>query len=119
MATLTVKPGVVFKAFTPALVRILSALESIAVSDRALVPGLPETLVITSANDGTHAPTSRHYRDEALDVRSKSFPNRACKDLFQRTLQSRLGPKFTVLFEADGTENEHFHIQVRKGGAYP
>jgi len=113
------KPGVIFKRFTPALVRILEALDSIALSGRALVPGMPEDLVITSANDSTHSPTSRHYRDEALDIRSKSFPTRASKDLFRMTLQARLGPKFTVLFENEGGEQEHFHAQVRKGGTYP
>jgi hypothetical protein len=35
------------------------------------------------------------------------------------TVQARLGPKFAVLFEDKDTGNEHFHIQVRKGGTYP
>ena len=35
------------------------------------------------------------------------------------TLQARLGEKFTVLFENEGTDSEHFHCQVRKGGQLP
>lgn len=119
MSGLLVKEGVVFRRFTPGLLRILDALSSIALSGRALVPGMPDDLVITSANDSTHLPSSRHYRDEALDVRSKSFTTRAAKDIFAMTLRARLGPKFTVLFESEGTEHEHFHVQVRKGGTYP
>ncbi len=119
MATLVCKDDVRFRAFTPGLVRILSALDSIALSGPALVPGLPDELVITSANDSTHGPSSRHYKDEALDVRSRTFPNQASKDLFRMTLQSRLGPKFTVLLEGEHTANEHFHVQVKKGGTFP
>jgi hypothetical protein len=119
MTEIHVKPGVVFKRFTPALIRMLGALESIALEGRGLVPGMPDELVITSANDGTHSALSRHYRDEALDVRTKSFPNRASKDQFRMALQCKLGPKFTVLLENEGGAQEHAHIQVRKGGTYP
>ena len=119
MGVIVVKPGAVFKRFTPGLVRMLEALMSIALSGRELVPGMPEDLVITSANDSTHGSGSRHYRDEALDVRSQSFTTRASKDIFRMTLQARLGEKFTVLFENEGTDSEHFHCQVRKGGSYP
>lgn len=119
MTALLVKPGVTFKRFTPALVHILNTLLQITQEGRELVPGMPEDLVITSANDSTHAANSRHYRDEALDIRSKSFPHRAAKDLFRMNLQSRLGPKFTVLFENENGPQEHFHAQTRKGGTYP
>ena len=114
-----VKSGVKFQRFTPALVRMLDVLDSITLSGRALVPGMPEDLVITSANDGAHMVGSRHYRDAALDIRSKTFPNLATKDLFCMVLRTRLGPKFTVLLENAGTDNEHAHIQVKKGGVYP
>jgi hypothetical protein len=114
-----VKPGAIFQAMTPALIRMLGALESVMMEGRALVPGMPADLVITSVNDSKHLPTSRHYRDEALDLRSHAFPNQGSKDTFRMTVQARLGPKFAVLFEDKDTDNEHFHIQVRKGGTYP
>lgn len=116
---LLVKPGVTFKRFTPALIHILNVLLQITQEGRELVPGMPEDLVITSANDSTHQSNSRHYKDEALDIRSKSFPHRASKDLFRMNLQTRLGPKFTVLFEYEGQAQEHFHAQVKRGGTYP
>lgn len=119
MSALVVKTGAVFHRFTPALVHMLNVLLQMAQEGRDLVPGMPEDLVITSAHDSTHAATSRHYKDEALDLRSKSFPHRAAKDLFRMNLQSRLGPKFTVLFENEGQAQEHFHVQVKKGGTYP
>ena len=114
MSVLRVKQGVVFKAFTPALLRILGALESIATQGRTAVPGLPDDVVITSANDGTHMVGSSHGRDEALDIRSKSFPNKATKQQFEWELKARLGPLFTVLFEYEGTEREHWHVQRKQ-----
>ena len=119
MAVIRCKTGVRFRQFPPGLLRILEVLGQIALDGQALVPGLPNELVITSANDSEHLPTSRHYRDEALDIRCKSFPNQATKDIFCMTLRARLGPKFTVLHEYPGGEQEHVHIQVRKGGTYP
>ena len=119
MSEIHVKAGVIFKRFTPALIRMLGALDSIALSGVASVPGLPDVITITSANDGKHAENSRHYKDEALDVRSKNFPTRASKDLFRMQLGCRLGPKFTVLLESEHQANEHLHVQVRKNGTYP
>lgn len=75
-------------------------------------------LVITSANDGQHMPTSRHYRDEALDIRSKTFASNAGKYRFRSDFERALGPQFRVILEGLGTENEHFHAQVRKGHEY-
>jgi hypothetical protein len=39
--------------------------------------------------------------------------------VFIMTLQARLGPKFYVFLEAEGTDNEHGHCQVKKGCVYP
>lgn len=73
------------------------------------------TIVITSANDGTHAQGSRHYTNEALDVRTKSFRSSADKQVFRAKLSADLGDQFTVLLEDEGGPSEHLHIQVRKG----
>jgi hypothetical protein len=70
-------------------------------------------LVITSANDSTHKANSKHYSNEALDVRSKSF-GAAARSLFIDALRKELGTAFTVLYECDGTPNAHLHIQVAK-----
>lgn len=113
MAGLACKPSVRFKAFTPALLRILRGVWTVAQS----CVDVPE-VVITSANDSTHGPTSRHYANEAVDLRSKSFPSVTAKQKFGALLKAELGPAFTVLFEGAGTPNEHWHIQPKKGTTY-
>lgn len=77
-----------------------------------------EDLTVTSAFDGEHMPNSRHYRGEALDLRSHNM-TKAKKVKFQAWVTETLGPKFTVLLENPGQVNEHFHIQVRKGIRFP
>lgn len=118
MISIAVKEDVRFHRFTPTLIRIISALDFIRMQGRTLVPGMPDELMITSAHDGKHMDGSRHYFDEAIDVRSHNFPNRACKDLFCHALRAHLGQMYTVLFEAEGTPNEHFHIQKVKGSPH-
>lgn len=99
---------------TPALAHIFWRLEMF---HREFGP--VEDLVITSINDGTHKQDSRHYTNEAIDLRSKNFPSESLKLDFRRELEEFLGPKFRVLFENARTDNEHFHIQVRKGMRFP
>ena len=75
------------------------------------------TITYTSINDSTHVKGSRHYTNEALDLRSKNF-RREHKPLFREHLQSRLGPQFTVLLEHEGGTDEHYHVQVKRGTTY-
>lgn len=99
---LTIKPGVRFEHDSLALGRILATL---------LLLDHPGTLVITSGSDGTHSPTSRHYRGEALDLRIWNLHD---PEAVRAKIQAALGPKFTALMESD-----HIHVQVKKGGRYP
>lgn len=111
---LTCKDTVRFARFTPAMLQMLAVLGALAATHGAA----PDPLVITSANDSTHDPHSRHYTDEALDLRTHNFTSPTARHLFQTALVARLGPQFTVLLEDEGTENEHLHCQVRHGLAY-
>jgi hypothetical protein len=113
MAKLTVKATARFKEFTPAMLHIL-------VRAQRFVAELTEVdeVVITSANDSQHAPTSRHYTNEALDFRTHNWPSRDAVRWFRRALEEVLGPQFRVLLENEGTPNEHLHAQVRKGHTY-
>ena len=111
----TCKASVRFKRFTPAMMRLLNALTA---ADMEYIDGQPTDLVITSANDSTHLLTSKHYQDAAVDVRSNTFTPQS-KPLFRVALERRLGPKFRVLFEGKGTQQEHFHVQVRRGDTFP
>lgn len=113
MAGLICKPSVRFTAFTPALLRILRAVYTVASTCTDV-----SNVVITSANDSTHGEKSRHYTNEALDLRSKSFPTVAAKQRFAARLRADLGSAFTVLYEGAGTPNEHWHVQPKKGTTY-
>lgn len=112
---LTCKPTVRIQRFTPALMRLLVVLEDLA---RVPSDGIPDPLVITSANDSTHTTGSQHYRDTALDLRTHSFASEGAVLRFQALLQGKLGPQFTVLREGAGTPQAHLHVQVRKGHTY-
>jgi len=113
MATVTCKTSVRFKRFTAGGIRILSGVYRCATSC-----GDVQTVVITSAHDGTHVPTSRHYTDDALDVRVHNFPTQAAIQRFAKALRAELGPAFTVLYESAGTPNAHLHLQVKTGTTY-
>lgn len=76
---------------------------------------LPFDLIVTSGNDSTHKEGSKHYVDQALDLRSWSFPegtHEGVRWVLERALNSAPVPPvpFRVLFEGD-----HFHCQVAKG----
>lgn len=75
-------------------------------------------LVVTSGNDSSHMVGSKHYMDLAVDVRSKHFDHHL-KYKIWNDLRSRLGEKFFVDLENEGSPNEHFHIQVAKGKSFP
>ena|SRR5688572_28939417 len=98
---------VTFKTITPALLHILRALQR---ADSYF----PEDMIITSVNDGKHAVNSAHYRDEAVDIRCNDRPKHVDMVLVDY-LKDLLGPSFLVLYESEGTPNEHIHIQLRKG----
>lgn len=122
MRSVQFKEGVVVKELTPALMWIFECLGTALNS----YSWLTET-VVTSVNDGLHAKTSRHYTNEAVDVRAKHFKTLDEKrnymeilDLFlNQDPEALKSSSFVILHEYVGTDNEHFHIQVRKGITYP
>jgi hypothetical protein len=81
----------------------------------------PNEIWVTSINDSLHSKGSRHYLNEAMDIRSKNFPTIEAKRYFVKRLSSILNShpddpnKFFVMLEFEGGGNEHFHVQVRKG----
>lgn len=109
MARVTVKETARLKALTPALLRLFLAVLAIARETFDV-----DEIVITSINDGTHAPNSRHYTNEAIDLRTRNFATEAAKLRFASALRNHLGPDFTVLYEDQGGANQHLHLQVRK-----
>lgn len=108
------KESVRIKAWTPGLSEIMNYLESI----QNRFDWIPE-LTITSCNDSVHLPNSQHYKDMAIDIRSHNFVDLTAKENFITMLQGGLGPKFLVLFESVGTDNEHIHVQQVRGVTFP
>jgi hypothetical protein len=126
-----VKPGVSFATIAPAGFRLLGAIDAAA-------RRLAVTLTITSGCDGAHSgPDDPHHRGEAYDVRSRDLADaikgavlaeimRACNDdgvgparPVPGIASSLASAKFFGFLEAAGTDNEHLHIQLRKGRSYP
>lgn len=66
--------------------------------------------IITSANDSKHGPNSLHYKGKALDLRTKHIQMMDKTKLIQG-LKASLGPQFDVVFEAEGSANEHCHVE--------
>jgi hypothetical protein len=82
----------------------------------------PKEIVITSANDSKHSNNSKHYLNEALDLRSHNFmpgTKIAFREELERFLNIGSPCPFTVLLEGLDTPNEHFHVQVKKGYRCP
>jgi hypothetical protein len=109
MSLVRFKEGVLIGS-SHALCEIMLALQRTAQIDGV-------DLMITAISEGTHLPNSRHYKFEAMDVRSNCF-NDEWKHKVKADLEFYLGPKFGVLLEDEGKPNEHFHIQVKYGTTY-
>lgn len=114
-----VKPGVTFPATTgpytgtiaPGGFVLLAALQHCA-------QVIAHDITITSGSDGEHSgPDDPHHRAEAYDARTHDLPD---KLLALKTIQDFLGDdRFYAFLEDPDTDNEHIHMQVRKGTVYP
>ena len=69
--------------------------------------------VITSGNDSRHSFNSKHYKNKALDFRTKDLPYYA-KNRIARTVAYNLGRDYYVQLESLGSNNEHLHVQYNK-----
>jgi hypothetical protein len=109
--TVRVKDGVQFTVIAPGGFVLLAAIDGAAAA-------IGHDVTITSACDGCHSGINDpHHRGEAYDVRTHDVPDKA-KLLAE--IQARLEPtRFYAFIEASDTDNEHIHVQVRKGTVYP
>lgn len=109
----TTKEGVLFQKIAPSGFRILSAIDQTAWN-------LGIDLEITAGTNGTHSgPNDPHYRGEAYDLHSKSYTPDLKQQIFE-AIMSLLGfDRFYGFLEDEGTPNEHWHFQRKKGTAYP
>ena len=99
-----VKEGVVFKALRAEIYIILPALE-------AIFDKVNRQCVITSAADGTHKHDSFHYKNLALDLRSRDLPNEQVKLDVLLSLRDALGENYDVILESLGNPGEHYHLE--------
>ncbi len=73
-----------------------------------------EELVWSGGIEGTHTRGSEHYTFLAADLRTKDLGtvyDRGPAKLACAELQDRIGPDYDVLFENEGQENEHCHVE--------
>ena len=72
--------------------------------------------LITSANDYEgHATHSAHYSGAAVDFRIKDMGSLEERKELVNLIREELGNRFTVLHEDIGKDNEHLHVQLRRG----
>ena len=113
IGVLRTKTGVLFSVIAPAGARILSAIDQTAAA-------LSVDLVITSGTDGCHSgQTDPHHRGEAYDVRSRGFSPELKQAILDGVMRKLGFDRFYGFLESPGTDNEHFHFQVKKGTTYP
>jgi hypothetical protein len=107
------KSGVLFTLIAPGGFRILSAIDQ-------TTSQLGLDLIITSGTDGVHSgPDDPHHRGEAYDVRSHEFTPDEKDKILAQIMTILEWNYFYGFLEDPGTDNEHWHIQVKKGTVYP
>lgn len=107
-----IKPGVEFSLIAPGGFVLLAAIHSAAQVFNV-------DLTITSGTDGMHSGyEDPHHKGEAYDVRTHDLPEEVRQKVLEH-IQLTAGPGFFAFLEAQGTDNEHLHCQVKKGTTYP
>lgn len=67
-------------------------------------------MTVTSVLDGTHKADSLHYKGLAFDARTKNMIGVNMHSLLME-IRTALGNEWDVIYENEGTENEHFHLE--------
>lgn len=84
------------------------AILAAAAVNAANVLKLPGDVTVTSGRDGTHMQNSWHYKDRALDFRTKHLDHDQ-KHAWVNATQTRLGKDYYVVLEFEGQPKEHMH----------
>ena len=112
MGVVRVKDGVEFAVIAPGGFRILSAIEQVA--------SVICDLTITSGCDGERSgPSDPHHSGNAYDVRSHDLDAETKPKVLDAVMRVLGWDRFWGEVEFPGTDNEHFHFQVKKGTQYP
>lgn len=70
-----------------------------------LICGTNYTMTITSGNDGVHMKKSKHYENNAIDIRTRDMENWQ-KLIVQEKIAKELGRHYDVILE-----ETHLHIE--------
>lgn len=73
--------------------------------------GVKLPVTITSGNDGRHSYGSKHWSNDAIDLRSKDIEDVTTKRVIVQSLKEYLGLDFDVILEYEGEANEHIHVE--------
>lgn len=113
MNVIRLKPDVVFTDIAPGGFRILSAIDQTA-------KALGMDLTITSACDGMHSgPLDPHHRGEAYDLRTHDLTVQQKQDVLDKIMAILGYDYFYGFLESPDTDNEHIHVQVKRGTKFP
>jgi hypothetical protein len=71
-----------------------------------------EPIIITSGNDGQHAPGSKHYTNRAVDIRTKDMQLQA--QIMFLMVVAYMSPKLNLMLfdERQKLGSDHFHIET-------
>ncbi len=115
MGKVLLKPGVILGTnLAPAGARLLDLIKTLAAT-------YDFDITITSGRDGLHSGAlDPHKTGEAFDLRSKGLaPGQVSRLLNDLRTALYLSPRrFYAFLEAQGTDNEHIHVQRRNGVVY-
>ena len=103
---LKVKDHVNWKGMQPEILLALMITHSIW---QKMYPDLD--CVITSITDGKHKENSLHFSGQAFDLRTKNIPNIFGKKTFIALVIESLHEQCDVIFEGEGQDWEHLHIE--------
>jgi hypothetical protein len=67
-------------------------------------------VVVTSGEDGTHMPGSRHPSGDALDLRTRHLTI-SQQRAFRLAVLRRLGPEYQAVLERPGKPGQHLHVE--------
>lgn len=70
----------------------------------------PKDLIITSTYDGKHIPGSFHYKNKAVDIRSREFDETEARSIQSRVRQV-LGSDYDFIWEPNAPGGAHFHLE--------
>lgn len=101
-----IKPGARLGGLRPEMTRIYGD-----VAETWSNAGAPRP-VITSGNDSRHMRGSRHYDDEAFDLRGNNIDAATARRI-RDDLAGRLGGDYQVIYETfpDAPANNHIHVE--------